>query len=101
MPREFFYPYPNDDWNQGVSMQEYNGVLSLVAGGKSAEGGVYMKWCFPQKKDKSPTEKAIPMKVTLGNDREAVAMLKYFLSQLTNGDSPLIPKTKGGKDIPF
>ena len=66
-------------------MQEYNGILSLVAAGKSNGGNVYAKWVYPQKKDRTPADKPIPMKIDLGNDREAVAALKYFLSQLTKG----------------
>ena len=101
MPREFYRPYPNDNYNQGIVLEEYNGVLSLVASGKGAgsESTVYKKWGFPQKKDKQPADKAIPWKIRLGNDREAVAMLKFFLSQLTNipEDSPELP----GTDIPF
>lgn len=83
MPRELFYPYKNDKYNQGISLEEYNGVLSLVASGRTDEGVMYKKWVFAQKKDKTPAEKPIPMKITLGNDREAVDILKYFLSQLT------------------
>ena len=99
MPREFFYAYPNDDYNGGIVLEEYNGVLSLVAGGKGqGNGTVYKKWGFPQKKDKQPTERAIPWKIQLGNDREAVAALKYFLAQLTN-EQPQQPAQ--GEDIPF
>ena len=85
MARQFFYQYPNNKWNQGILLEEYNGVLSLVAGGKGqGNGTVYSKWGYSQTKDKQPAEKPIPWKIQLGNDREAVAILKYFLSQITN-----------------
>ena len=37
---------------------------------------------FPQNKDREPIDKAIPMGVKLGDQREAIAILKHFLEQL-------------------
>jgi len=84
MTHEIYKPYEDSQYNDGVVLEEYNGVYSLVSASQSDEGPIYKRWCFPQVKDKQPAEKAIPMKVKLGGPREAVKMLEYFLSQLTN-----------------
>lgn len=86
MAFEIFLPDPESDWNEGVLLEEYKGVFSLISAGKSqnSDGVVYKKWVFPQKKDKTPTDKAIPMKVRLGSKRQAVKSLQYFLEQLTD-----------------
>jgi hypothetical protein len=53
----------------------------------------HKRWAFPQTKDRQPGEKAIPMGVKLGNQRDAIEVLKYFLEQLNaqvedSGDGP-------------
>lgn len=84
MPRQFFYPYPDDKYRGGVVLQEYNGILELVAAGRgNGNGTVYTKWCYPKTKEGWPSDKALPWKITLGNDREAVKLLEYFLSQIS------------------
>jgi len=97
MPSEVFYPYQNDEYNRGIVLEDYNDELNLVAGVKTSNGNVYKRWGFPQKKDKTASKKAIPWKIRLGSPREAVAALKYLLSQIeTQGSEPSEPD-----DIPF
>jgi hypothetical protein len=82
-------------WGNGIVIQEYNGVFELVRANQSrnSEGTLYLKWGYPQGKDKVPSEKAIPWKLELGNAREAVAALQFFLRQLQGDDSG--PTTNG------
>ena len=97
MPLEIFLADPDSKYNEGIMLEEYNGILSLVYAQKSKEddGKVYKRWCFPQDKDLQPREKAIPWKVRLGKREQAVKTLKYFLDQLVNtedeGEGPPIP----------
>ena len=85
---QIFYQLQDEEskkWGNGVVLQEYNGTFELVRANKSrkSEGTLYLKWGFPQGKDKGPTEKAIPWKLELGNANDAVKMLTFFLRQLT------------------
>ena len=103
MPYEIFWELDDNKYGEGILLEKYNDVFSLVSAQKSqqAEGTIYKRWVFPQTKDREPAQKAIPMKVTLGNNYEAIKILKYFLQQLTNiphGDDQS-PEEK--EDIPF
>jgi len=77
---ELFFKREGSEYNEGVIFQEFQDNFYLVAGGKG--NVVWKRFCFPQKKDGSPTDKAIPMSVNLGNRHEAVEMLKKFLKAL-------------------
>ena len=84
MPFETFYPLPGSQYNEGIILEEYNEEYSLILAQKpQGNGTVYKRWVFPEYK-KEPSKKAIPWKITLGNQREAVAALKHFLGLLTN-----------------
>ena len=88
-------------WGNGILLNEYEGRIQLIRAAKSrkSEGTVYMKWGFPQNgKTREPTDKAIPWGVDLGNGREAVEVLKFFLAQLQGDEA--IP-TDDKDDIPF
>ena len=76
-------------WNNGIVLQEYNGSFEMVRANKSknSEGTLYLKWGFPQGKNQEATAKAIPWKLELGNAKEAVEALEFFLRQL-RGDEP-------------
>ena len=84
MAFEYFIIDPDSEWNEGVMIEEYNSVFSVVAATKSktAEGTIYKKWGFPQNKDKQPIAKAIPWKVRLGSKRRAVEVLQQLLDAL-------------------
>lgn len=109
MSYEIFYERDDSDYGEGIILEKYEGKFSLVAGNKSqkAEGTVYMKWGYPQGKDRKPIDKAIPWKVELGNSREAIKALQYFTQQLTNmsGSEPDFSGSgntnTGDDDIPF
>jgi len=90
MPFEIFLKDPESNYNEGIMLEEYNGVFSLVSAQKSmkSEGTVYKKWAFPVGKDKKPIDKMFPIGVRMGSKMQAVATLKYFLEQLTNSAEP-------------
>ena len=94
MPFEIFLEDEESDWNEGIMLQEYNGVFSMITAQRprNSEGTVYKKWCFPVGKNKKPIEKMFPMGVRLGSRRQAVNALRYFLTQLSKVE---------GQDIPF
>lgn len=108
MTMQIFYQKEDEEskkWGNGIILQEYNGALELVRANKSlnSEGTLYLKWGFPQGKDKQPFEKSIPWKIELGNSREAVKILSFFLRQLQGDPVPKdMPKEDmQSDDIPF
>jgi len=85
---EKFIALKDSKYNEGVQLEEYNGSFSLVTA-REAEGKVYLKWGFPQTKDRKPLEKSIPWKVTIGGSKaEAIETLKGFLFFLAGKDNP-------------
>lgn len=71
--QDFFFPLPNDEYNKGVTLQEYAGSWFLVSSREGRDGKTYHDWCFPQDKDKKPREKALPWKIKIGSSREEAA----------------------------
>jgi hypothetical protein len=67
-----------------IKLEEYNGKMNLVAAREDKDGKVWSQWCHPQGLGKGapPKEKAVPMKVTLGDKDEAVAVLTELLGML-------------------
>ena len=76
---EVFIPY-EPGGAKGLLLNCYKEQFSLVQAGKTKNGDVYMKWCFPKKKDGHPTDKPLPMKVDLGNEYDAQKTLKQILA---------------------
>jgi len=89
---DMFFRYPNDQYNEGISIEEYKGEYALVLAREGNDGKVWKKWVFPQGKDRQPIAKSIPLGVKLGDKENAIAMLKAILAYL--GDEPK-------EDIPF
>jgi hypothetical protein len=107
MPMQVFYQLQDEvskKWKNGIILQEYNGSFELVRANKSmkADGTLYLKWGFPQGKDQAASAKAIPWKLELGNAKEAVDALAFFLRQL-QGDNATDPGavTSDGEKLPF
>lgn len=89
----------DEQWHNGIALEEYNGKISLVRAYRGKNKEVYVKWGFPEK-DKAPTEKAIPWKVELGSESEAVEILTKLLQNL--GGIPFsAPEPIDDSDIPF
>jgi len=76
-----FIKIQGDKYGAGVTLQEYNGTYSLVASKEGKDGKVWLDWAFPQTKDRTPGEKAWPVKVKLGNSAsESMEMLQLLLA---------------------
>ncbi len=96
---ENFLAYQNDQYGNGVELDEYNGEYSLVSAKQTEGGRVFKKWCFPEYK-KKPIDKSVPWKIPLGNSpAEAIETLKYFIGLLE--DSGGYSGTEDDEDIPF
>jgi hypothetical protein len=91
----------SEQYGNGIILEFYNDSYSLVRGYETQDGKTYKRWGFPEK-DKKPTAKAIPWKLELGNAKEAVDVLAFFLRQL-QGDTATDPgaATSDGEPIPF
>jgi hypothetical protein len=104
MPMQVFYQLQDEiskKWGNGIILQEYNGSFELVRANQSkkADGTLYLKWGFPQGKNQEATAKAIPWKLELGNAKEAVDVLVYFLRQL-QGDTATGPEPAPDQEDP-
>lgn len=74
--------------------------ICSARGGK--DGKIYMRWCFPQNKDRKPSEKGLPWKVDLGSRERAIKILEAFVKVLkgeakSERQQPQISET----DYPF
>ena len=78
-----FLKYPESDYGEGTLTEEYNGQISLCSAQEGKDGKVYKRWMFPQVKDKQPSAKAIPWKITLGNSpKEALERLEFHAQMI-------------------
>jgi len=106
---KFFREQADSEYHEGVMLDEYNGIISLVAANKGKNGEVYMKWGYPQKfGEKVPIDKSLPWKVTLGSQEEALKTLRYFAELLggktgeTKRNPPDVQNGPYGDDnVPF
>jgi len=76
----------NEQYGNGIILEFYKDSYSLVRGYEMQDGTQRKRWGFPEK-NKEPSAKAIPWKLELGNAKEAVEALEFFLRQL-RGDVP-------------
>ena len=56
-------------YHSGFALDFYKGI-SLVSARAGKDGNIWAEWAFPQDRDKKPKEKAVPVKVFLGDDEE-------------------------------
>lgn len=69
---------PGSQYGEVIVIEKYGDIYSLVLGGKGQGGGtVFKKWGYPQFK-KEPGKKAVPWKIPLGNQRDAVTVIKQI-----------------------
>ena len=88
MAFEQFIQLEFSDYGDGVMLNEYNGMISLVSARKGKENGTnYMQWCFPQDKDREPKKTAVPWGIKLGN-REQAAKVLYQLAAALSSKAP-------------
>ena len=90
----------DEQYHNGVGLEEYNGKISLVRAYMSKDGEAKAKWGYPEK-NKEPISRSIPWKVELGDRDEAVSILNRFLIELDAGNDPVNAPTNDGSDIPF
>ena len=72
----------SSQYGEGVLVDEYQGVYSLVAAQESKDGKIYTKWCHPQGAKNTIISKAIPWKIKLGTKQDAVSTLKAILAEI-------------------
>ena len=70
----------DEQYHNGVALEEYNGKLSLVRAYMAKDGEVRVKWGYPEK-NKEPISKSIPWKVELGTEQDAIDILRRLLNQ--------------------
>jgi len=105
---EIFMPLPDSKWNEGVMLQKYGDTYSVISANTGQDGKNYMRWCFPQGKDREPIDKSIPWKIGLGNRLAAIGILRQMLEAL-EGQTKTRPAQQQGppplgandEDIPF
>ena len=86
--------------NKSLSLEDYQGKLSLVSTWETRDGAVKPNWCFRQDRvdGENVPGKAIPLKLLLGSKAEAVSLLLQLLAALGHpatgkpaNDDPEIP----------
>ena len=100
------YIETDEQYHSGVCLNEYNTRISLCQANIGQEDKkIYLKWCFPQIKDRKPSEKSLPWKVDLGNLEQAIEILESYLAILKNtgtGTEQTEPENNPSTDdIPF
>lgn len=69
--------------NKALILNEYNGELAILSAYTGSDGKTYWDMVFPRdSRTRAPREKAIPMKVNLGEPREAWGVLKQMLDYI-------------------
>lgn len=85
---EATFKIESSKYDEIVIVQKYGDGYKILAGKASnkADGTHWLRWVFPQGKDKQPMEKAIPLQINLGNIVEAHAFANWLKATL-----PVIP----------
>jgi hypothetical protein len=87
----------NEEYRSGVCLNEYNGKISICSAHEDEDGTVYLDWIFPQKRDRTASDKSLPWKVELGDYNKAPKVLKRFtkfLDKLATAGEPTTPEPK-------
>ena len=107
---EMIIPVESSQYGDCVICQKYGDGYKLLAGKVSnkPDGTPYLRWVYPQTKDRQPSEKTIPLQISLGNLTEARAILTQILAALPgapqgqNRGAALAPKGEDADGlIPF
>jgi hypothetical protein len=98
----------DDQYRSGVCLNEYNGEISICSAHQGNDDTVYLDWIYPQTKDRKPSEKTLPWKITLGEPKTAAKYLRYLAGMLEAKDKKDKPEEKGSDnpvvkkdDVPF
>jgi len=95
----------NDKFKNVILLDEYNEQISVVSAREGKDGKTCPQWVFPQDKDRQPRDKAIPLKVTLGDRVTAARHLRFLADALEGKDkmpheTPQQPEVDD-EDLPF
>lgn len=96
----------------GIAIDVYNGSFNLVRAQEGQDGKVYAEWAFPQDKDRQPRDKAVPVGITLADDKDAAVNVLREIATIIRDCKPVevpevnrVPKENRGyehdDDIPF
>lgn len=82
--------------NKSLSLEDYQGNISIVSTWEGRDGSIKPNWCFRQERveGENVPGKAIPLKLSLGDKAAAVSTLLQLVSAL--GGKPPVDD-----DIPF
>ena len=76
------YIKTSDTYNEGILLDIYKIEYSLAMASEDKNGEIYLRWVFPQTKDREPGKKAIPLKITLGLKDQAIQRLEQLLMMI-------------------
>ena len=91
---KWFLKDEDSAYGDGILVDEYHGSYSLVAARQKNDGKVWMEWVFPQKRDgsKTPMDKSFPLKIKLGDSKEAAAnRLRELALMIEGSDGETVP----------
>ena len=76
--------------NKSLSLEDYQGKLSLVSTWEARDGSIKPNWCFRQDRvdGENVPGKAIPLKLLLGDKAATVSMLLQLLAALGHQANP-------------
>ena len=84
MPYQIYRPFKDDQYGNGLLLEEYNGAYYLVAALKTKpQAGIVKRWAYPQSKERKPINRALPWQIKIGRThQEALDNLQYFMEKL-------------------
>lgn len=93
------------EYNEVVLLEKYGDRYSIGLGQEARNGGtIYKRWCYPQRRvdgKNVPSEKGIPIRITLGDRNSAVTMLRGMLAIFENPQADPVPnKVKDDDEEP-
>ena len=91
----------DQQYHNGVCLELYNDEIGICRANRGKDGKVYVKYGFPQVKDRKPAEKAMPWKVVLGSKSQAIEMLETFVSILKGAETQTGGTGIDNGEIPF
>jgi hypothetical protein len=72
----------SETYNEGIVLDVYKNEYGLCVAEEGKDGKIYKRWVFPQTKDREPTTKAIPWRITLGVKQQAIQRLEQLIMMI-------------------
>ncbi len=101
----------NEEYSEGLQVNEYNGKYQLIAAKQyEAKGGEIknsMKYCLPQTTFKEYSDKGVPMQVVLGVDKDKALRTCVKIMAHLMGNKPrevlesMLKRYKVADEVPF